>query len=243
MTPTTATELGAILAATRYVLLDFDGPVCSIFAARSAPVVARDVAAVLDGEGFAVPADVLAAGDPLDILRYAGRVSEHALVQRVDEALRAAELEAVDTACPTRGAAEFLAACRKTERPVAIVSNNSTPAIIRYLHGQGLTELVDHIEGRPLGNPSRMKPNPWLLNKALAAIRADPETVVLVGDSRADIAAAQAVDIKSIGYANRMEKSQSLTAGGAAAVVTEMGDLASAIVKERPLGLRFLRPG
>ena len=36
-------DLGAIVARTRYLLLDFDGPVCSIFAGLPAPEVADEL--------------------------------------------------------------------------------------------------------------------------------------------------------------------------------------------------------
>ena len=37
---TDAAALGAIIARTRYLLLDFDGPICSIYAGLPAPTVA-----------------------------------------------------------------------------------------------------------------------------------------------------------------------------------------------------------
>lgn len=46
--------------------------------------------------------------------------------------LTEAELRAAESAEPTPGAGEFLAACRDTGREVAVVSNNSAPAIARY---------------------------------------------------------------------------------------------------------------
>ncbi len=39
---TDATALGAIIARTRYLLLDFDGPICSIYAGLPAPTVAPE---------------------------------------------------------------------------------------------------------------------------------------------------------------------------------------------------------
>jgi phosphoglycolate phosphatase len=38
---TDAAALGAIIARTRYLLLDFDGPICSIFGGLPAPTVAE----------------------------------------------------------------------------------------------------------------------------------------------------------------------------------------------------------
>lgn len=231
MNPTTATELSAIVAATRYVLLDFDGPVCSIFAERSAPVVTRDVAAVLGSQGIALPADVLATGDPLDILRYAGRLGDQVVIDRVHEALRAAEMEAVDTAAPTSGADHFLTACRSTGRTVAVASNNSADAVKHYLVHHHLADLVAHVEGRCPERPDLMKPSPWLIAQAMRHVGADPAGTLVIGDSVTDLEAARVSGTRSVGYANQPRKRQLLRAGGAATVVTSMTSFADVMAR------------
>jgi hypothetical protein len=54
------------------LLLDFDGPICSIFAGYPAPRVAAELVALLDVEGVAVPPEVRGEGDPLAVLRWVG---------------------------------------------------------------------------------------------------------------------------------------------------------------------------
>jgi HAD superfamily hydrolase (TIGR01509 family) len=234
VSPATATTISALLAAARYVLLDFDGPVCSIFAGRAAPLVAEEIANVIRGLGHSVPSEVLAHGDPLDVLRCAGQVDE-ALATHVERALRAAELVAAETAQPTSGAADFLDACHQTGRAVAIVSNNSAPAVVRYLDRTGLAPLVAHVEGRDATSPTLMKPHPILLHRALRALDAKSESAVLIGDSQTDMEAAQAAGVSMIGYANRAGKAEILAASGAKAIVGSMADLANvAICTPRP---------
>ena len=64
MSALTEAQTGAILASSRNILLDFDGPVCSIFAGRAAPVLANEIVRVVERHGIAVPTHVLASGDP-----------------------------------------------------------------------------------------------------------------------------------------------------------------------------------
>lgn len=187
----TRTMIGEVLAASRYVLLDFDGLVCSIFAGRAASLVAEDVAAVIRSHGVVVAAAVLRRGDPLDVLRYAGRIGGR-VVAEVEQTVQAAELVAAETATPAPGSAEFLNARRLTGRLVAIVSNNSRPAIAAYLDLAGIGWLVDHIEGRDPHDPALMKPHPASLERAIRALGGRRESSALIGDSNTDLQAARA---------------------------------------------------
>jgi len=232
VTADTTTAISVVLAASRYVLLDFDGPVCAIFAGRAAPLVARELTVALKSYGVSVPDEALSRGDPLDVLRFASRASE-TLVADIERALQAAELAAVDTALPTPGAADFLDACRQTGRTVAIVSNNSAPAITRYLDRGGIAALVAHIEGRIPASPDLMKPHPLLLQRAIHALDASTEVAMLVGDSTTDFEAAQAIGVRGIGYANKRGKAEALARAGAAAVVHNMTEL-SRVVADIP---------
>jgi phosphoglycolate phosphatase len=144
-----------------------------------------------------------------------------------DTALRAAEVQAVTTATPAPGAAEFLAACQATARPVAIVSNNSAEAITTYLHRHDLASLVAHVQGRDRRDPGLMKPNPYSLHQALTALKATPGGAVLIGDSLTDLDAARAAGVRVVAYANTPRKVTSLA--HADAVTISMQALADAI--------------
>lgn len=222
MNPADPAAAVAVLRHARIVLLDFDGPVCSIFAGLPAPQVAADLAQVLRTHGIAVPVDVVGRGDPLDVLRCAGPNS----TADAEEALRRAELLAADSAQPTPGASDFLAACEATGRPVAVVSNNSGPAVARYLDRLGLAPLVTHIEARDPADPALMKPHPALVTRALNALRAEPAAAVLIGDSTTDVAAAQTAHVHVLGYANKPGKDRALADAGADAITDSMAQLA-----------------
>lgn len=62
----------SIIERARVILLDFDGPICSVFANHPAPMVAAELLTVLTDQGIDLPAEMRSEQDPLEVLRYAG---------------------------------------------------------------------------------------------------------------------------------------------------------------------------
>jgi phosphoglycolate phosphatase len=219
-------ELAAILAPVRHVLLDFDGPVCSIFAGFPAADVADRLAKLLTGPDGPPPGHELT--DPLAMLRHIADARPE-LVPAADDALAQMEVEAVTKAQPTEGAAQFLEACAATDRQVWLVSNNATAALDRYVDMHQLKPLVAGCFGRVPGRPESMKPSPDLLVATLRAAHAKPIDGIFIGDAIRDVEAAHAVGMSAIGYANKPGKLEALIDAGAVSVVTAMKTLAEAL--------------
>ncbi|MBL7260757.1 HAD family hydrolase [Paractinoplanes lichenicola] len=163
--------------------------------------------------------------DPLEVLR---RVDDPTLLGVVEDALVTAEQEAATTATPTPYAREVLEAARARGLPVAVVSNNSAPAIELYLARHSLTGHVDAIVGRPWAQPHRMKPDPGPVLAAVKAVRSTPDRCTLIGDSLTDIEAARAAGVAVVGYANRPWKISAFAP--ADAVVTSMAEVLAALI-------------
>ncbi|HEX8760312.1 MAG TPA: HAD family phosphatase [Pseudonocardiaceae bacterium] len=224
----TSGGLGELLARTRHVLLDFDGPICSVFAGITSTAVASRLSKVLTGAGITPPAEITGTDDPFDILRY---TLAHApeLTTTVETAFRAEEVAAATTAAPTPGAAQTIQACHDTGRTVAIVSNNSDDAVRTYLTTHNLSGHINYISARTPADITRLKPHPHLVIQAAQALDAAPPTCVLIGDSITDVQAAQAAGVPAIGYANKASKPTRFTGAGTAGVITRMIDLATAL--------------
>ncbi|GIG64013.1 HAD family hydrolase [Phytomonospora endophytica] len=226
--------LTSLFAGSGPILLDFDGPVCAVFARRPAPGVAARLVAGLAAAGKTVPAPVVSTGDPLAVLRWAGTLGEPRVTETVDDALTAEERAAVAVAEPTPGAAGFIAAAWEAGRRVAVVSNNGRPAIDEYLDAHGLAGAIAVVVGRARGLPGEMKPDPRPLRRALAALDAEPERAFMIGDSVADVAAARAAGVPVVGYARRPEKARRLSGAGADAVVADLAVLTGLLRPRRP---------
>jgi beta-phosphoglucomutase-like phosphatase (HAD superfamily) len=232
MTGEQSRELAEIIERTCYLLLDFDGPICNVFAGLPASTVAVRMRRVLEESGVALPSQMDDWDDPFEALRLASGL-DAALVERVDLALRESELTAMRDAEPTPYAREVILACAQTGRAVAVVSNNANAVIEAYLTEQDLIGSVGAIVGRSSPDPRLLKPSPRPILEAIRLMDADSQGCALVGDTTADIVSAKAASIRSIGYANKPGKREKLTAQGADVVITTMEELASTLLANR----------
>jgi HAD superfamily hydrolase (TIGR01549 family) len=215
----TGPTIDRILTSTRAVLFDFDGPLCHVFAGLPAARIARELAGLLDGN--------VITDDPLEVLSLATR-SGPSMVKRVEDALIASEVAAIESAQATPGGIESVLACLEKCLPVGIVSNNSALAITGFLKQWKLEGRVHPLVGRTYLHPELMKPNTQPLEKALRELGRKPSEVVYIGDSDTDIEVAAAVGVPCIGYANKPGKRERFAAAGVTVIET-MRDVAAAV--------------
>jgi HAD superfamily hydrolase (TIGR01509 family) len=220
-----AETLRRILSQAEALFLDFDGPVCNVFAGLPASVVADQLCVVLADGGYGdPPPEIAKSTDPFDVLKYADTLGETEACY-VNAAFTAHEVEAITTAEPTPGAHDLICAWSQTGRPLAIVSNNSEIAIRSYLNRQGLERYVTDVSARTGPDPSELKPNPYLLNEALGVLNIRAGAAIFIGDSVADIEAGQSAGAITIGYANKPAKVDQFAVVQPNVVVTELSQL------------------
>lgn len=217
----------SVLAPRRHVLLDFDGPVCSIFGGTTDKAVATALRAFVLDLGLELPPGVVDTHDPFDILRFAASRGVE-VADSVERELARLEVRAVETAKDTDGAHEAIRSIVDSGRSVTIVSNNSANAIRCYLGDRGLSGLIRGISARASSDPRLLKPSPHLLIQALADLNADVDECVMIGDSLADVQAAHKIGVAAIGYANKPGKEDRFQQAAAEAVIDHMSQLAAA---------------
>lgn len=193
--------LAEVLAPVRHVLLDFDGPVCSVFGELPAPVVARRLAETIDAD---LPDEVIGT-DPLALLTVFAERGRDTLIA-AEAKLAELEMEAVRAAPTTPGVVEALEAFRATGRTVTIVSNNSQAAVEAFVAGRGLDHLITGVCSRQHPEPELLKPNPFLLRRAILERSAREEECVMVGDNATDIRAARSAQVLAVGVVNKPYK-------------------------------------
>ncbi|MGH3407986.1 MAG: HAD family hydrolase [Streptosporangiaceae bacterium] len=225
--------LDGILARTRFLLLDFDGPVCDIFAGLPADTVAERLRKLITGQGITLPADIARSPDPIEVFTYSVTVSAD-LAARVEAEMADQELAAVATARPTPYVHDVVTSCRDSGRLVAVVSNNSDRAVRSYLATHGLDDRIELVAARTSSDPALLKPSPHLITQAMTGLGASSGECVIVGDSTTDMEAADLAGIDSIGYANKLGKHASLAAAGATTVISSLADLVLPL-RARPL--------
>ncbi|MDN3240983.1 HAD family hydrolase [Glycomyces tritici] len=207
------------LAGKSLLLLDFDGPVCSVFAGYPASQIAAELVESLRELAPQLADELKDEQDPMEVLRGAAGALPRAQVDSIDEQLSLAERSAVESAEPTPGMTDLIATAVTAGLAVAIVSNNSAEAIAKYLEQRGLDEVITVVIGRPFGLPERMKPDPHLLSEALKATGTDARQACFIGDSVTDVEAGKSAGVMTVGYANKKGKAQRLQDAGASLVV------------------------
>lgn len=197
----------------RCVLLDFDGPICEIFAGLPAPQVAASLRSFLAARNVEIPPEVEALDDPLAVFRFSGQLGLEVSSATLDTLTRL-EVEATETARPTPGAAEVIRELKRFGKAVAVVSNNSVAAVTAHLQRHSLGTAIDCVSARVDPDPNLMKPHPRLVRQALGQLNAKPSMCVLVGDSESDMEVCRATRVVAIGYANRPGKASRLESAG-----------------------------
>lgn len=213
-------KLRAILRNAELTLLDFDGPLCDVFAGVSAPEVARQLEKIA-GMPFATD-------DPLEVLEVAASRRLDS-VPTIEDELIAAEVRAVSCSSPTVEGVDFLRLCLSRGMRVGIVSNNSANAVHAFLENLGLSDSVTPVVGRAFRHPELMKPNPWPIRTALTTADVPAQSAVYVGDSLSDIEVAQAVSMPCVAYANQPGKRERFEETSAV-VIDSMSELTAALV-------------
>lgn len=227
--PMSSEALDEIFRTSTAVLFDFDGPICDVFCGLPAPGVAAELADLVAIHSTSLEFHARRTDDPMEVHRLS-QGGGGALLGAVEAALTEAEVRAVRVAGPpVAGAVQALGAAQDSKLRVGIVSNNSAECVNEFLAINGLDTLVDEVVGRPALRPDLMKPAPYPLLRAAAALSVEPQGAVLVGDSLTDIEAARAAGARSIGYANKPRKQSALAIAGADVVVLDMQEVADAL--------------
>jgi HAD superfamily hydrolase (TIGR01509 family) len=224
----TRRSLPQIISAARHILLDFDGPVCSIYAGTPASVIAGQLRQALQAAGISLPDEAASEPDPLEVFRAVARISDESAIT-AQQLLTAFERRAITTARPAHGSADLIITAYRTGRTITIVSNNSGAAIAAYLAAHDLTGYIRVVIGRDDHDPDLMKPSPYRVRAAVGLLDAEPSECAFIGDSATDVLAGRLAGVAIIGYATKPGKADQLTRAGADAVTTELAEISTAL--------------
>jgi phosphoglycolate phosphatase len=231
--PDRQSDLSRLVAQASTILLDFDGPVCHVFAGLPTKLVADQLRSALNEVGARLPEHIEHTADPMELLRFSATFGPET-VRRIDASFRSLEVTAVQSAEPTRHAHAVIRTCHQSGRRLAVVSNNAQEAVETYLAMHGLTDWVDAVVGRPFAAPQQMKPDTYLLRLAVETLGEQPEHCLMIGDSTTDMASAKAIGVHRVGYANKPRKREPLAEAGADFVIASMAELQDALLERLP---------
>lgn len=226
---TLAESAATLVHRTRAVLLDFDGPICPVFAGYVAHEVAAAVSGVAAQRGVTLaPAD---PRDPISVFRATAGLSNE-IISAVGDALVYEEHEALSRTSPISGVRDVIAQLDKEGHVIAVVTNNGAGPVTDFLIDHDLAAFIDAVIGRDPTQPEQLKPSPVLVERALVALKVEPSQAVFIGDSVSDVEAGRAAGVAVVGFANKPGKYERLRLAGAHAVITDMSVLMSHPARE-----------
>ncbi|MER6025259.1 HAD-IA family hydrolase [Streptomyces sp. NPDC001851] len=232
-------KLRELITPARFVLWDFDGPICRLFAGHKAERVAADLVEWLARQGLhgLLTDSERVTLDPQVVLRAVGRRHPGSdLVAGLEERLTQEELRAAASALPTAYADPLIRTWTAVGARLAVTTDNSPRAVRTYLETRGLTGCFSpHLYGRT-EQLHHLKPHPQCLNRALNAMGAAPAAALMIGDAPSDLAAARAAGVPFLGYARDEAKEDLLRAAGARHVVRSLQPLLRLLRSGRPVG-------
>jgi phosphoglycolate phosphatase len=108
--------------------------------------------------------------------------------------------------------------------------------VVAFLAAHELERLVGGSARDSTQSPSSLKPNPFLVRRAIVERDAAVEECVMIGDSLSDLEAARAARIAAVAFANKPGK-EAVFAGAAlppAAIVPTMFDFSRSVAGAPP---------
>lgn len=232
-------KLRELITSARFVLWDFDGPICRLFARHRAERVAADLVDWLERQGLRglLTESERKTLDPQVVLRAVGRRRPGSdLVAGLEERLTQAELRAAASALPTAYADPLIRTWTAVGARLAVTTNNSPRAARSYLESRGIAGcFAPHLYGRT-EQLHHLKPDPHCLNRALNAMGAAPGAALMIGDSLTDLAAAREAGVPFLGFARGEDREKHLRAAGAVHVVRSLEPLLRLLRRRPPVG-------
>lgn len=220
---------GELLSRVDCVLFDFDGPLCSLFAGHPAPGIAEEFRRLLTGAGL-LKESLRDCRDPLRILHENHDVPGSTRI--LAPLMVAEETTAARVAVPTPGSLDLVRALAARRVPMAVTTNNSPEAVRIYLGRHGLSGVLsDHVHGRG-EDPALMKPDPFCIDQAVAALGVPADRCLMIGDSPADVAAARKAGVRFLGYARNERKERQL--GASEALVDSITEVHAHVLRRWP---------
>lgn len=223
----TSSETAAELVAhAQAVLLDFDGPICSVFAGYRAHEVAAEIMKRAAAAGYALRPDD--PDDPISVYKATTGMDPD-VIAVIEDALVEEESTALSRTEPHPGIPDLVRQLHTGGHRLVIVTNNGGGPVSTFIERHDLAGDVEKVIGRDPRQPSLLKPSPDSIIRALAHLELPPARAVFVGDSTSDVDAGHAAGLAVVGYANKPGKDQRLRDAGADAIIKSMGDLVATL--------------
>ena len=210
------TDAWEIIASAKALLLDFDGPITALMPPPLNAEAADRARAALQVPSLS--GEILTTTDHLAVLsftaeRFPGRFRD------VERACAEAEIDCARSSQPSPEARDLVGCAQQRSIPVAVVSNNSVGAVRAFRQRFVWAEPLAVLACRTPEVAARLKPDPFLVYKALEALHVGGGDCVFVGDSVSDVKAGISAGVRVVGLAKNLERGRQLLEAGSIALI------------------------
>lgn len=192
------------------VVLDFDGTVFRLFCNYNLDKTKIELMSMLNTYevDFNMKNDVFDVFEKLFNSDLDSEVKT-SLLEKVNEIVKCAEIDALNTGILIDGFSEFLDWIDSTKYSFAIASNNSEECV-REFFCRYYNRMDCIVIGRNCQRPDLMKPHTYMLDKMCELLNLSRNEICFVGDSVRDYRAALAFGCDFIGMAQTSKKKEKL---------------------------------
>ena len=226
-------DLDTVLSRARYLIFEFDGPICDLSAAMPGDTTRR-LREILDGACEALPSQTCSTDSPVGIL--AAAAGSPGVAARIDDQITGIEATAAATAAPAGYIYKALAACRDSGRITAVIASTSTSTqIVTGYHARhGLDDQVRQVTALDGHPPGHLQTVLHLLEDSIRALGVTPADCALITASDSGIQTGRDAGVPTVGYAATPDASKRLAEAGADSLLTSLADLTLRL-RARPL--------
>ena len=148
----------------------------------------------------------------------------YSILRGASEIIETYELAGVDQAEPLAGAIDFVRELSNRGAKLAIVTSNSTRTVKLWMEQHQILDSFAAFVGRDSG--LGLKPAPDMVERALSLLKIDAADAAFVGDSEADLRAAQAMHVNFFAVAHNDAAREKLARAGVHLVFASPSELA-----------------
>lgn len=213
--------LDNILHQAQHLLIDFDGPICTLFP-RFPALPADYLRALLTAQGIQFPEPIATTADPLAVLTHATTIRPE-LAAQAEAELTEFEVRTVPTAQPTGDAHDLITSARESGRTVTIISTCSASAVSTYLAHASLADPVGLVQARTPDSPGAAYPE--LIRHAISELATEPGACAILAESEPALQGAKINGANSIAC-TRTAPSEPTAATRAGTATASLADLA-----------------
>lgn len=208
------------------VLFDLDGTLI-----ESAPGIFACARAVMEEMGMPLLSDARMrpmVGPPLAVgFRDVLHIPEESIPAAMARYRLLAETVGLDEIHPYGGVIDMLKQLKEKGACVCVVTSKITPTAKAHIARYGIAPYVDHVWG---GIPGGSADKTELLQSAVDALAKDGNSIVMVGDRKYDLEAANNVGIPAVGVLYGYGSMEELSACSPAHIAATVEDLAALLM-------------